>query len=242
MSKRTFAALGVAVFAGLALPFGLPNLAHASSSLATTASMSFMPFPIAQPGTLTGSTTVTICVQPRDSTGKPVGVGATVWLSFVPGLFTAPPATGGTAMEAGTVPLNSTPTSYLTVASCTSQGSPFPDAVPVTYTAPATIPPHGRDVLIAADSSADSGSGGACSGSGVCNNDTYVYSPVAHYAFSVGPPIAPSGSLAAGAQVIFSVTAEDTNLDPVPGAFINFKLTSTASPEGTATAFNHFSG
>jgi|HubBroStandDraft_6_1064221.scaffolds.fasta_scaffold00093_46 hypothetical protein len=241
MSKRTFAALGVAVFAGLALPFGLPNLAHASSSLATTASMSFMPFPIAQPGTLTGSTTVTICVQPRDSTGKPVGVGATVWLSFFPGLFTAPPATGGTAMEAGTVPLNSTPTSYLTVASCTSQGSPFPDAVPVTYTAPATIPPHGRDVLIAADSSADSGTGGTCSGSGVCNNDTYVYSPVAQYVFTPAPPIAPAGSLAPGTVVNFTVTAEDSGGHPVPGAFLNLGLTSTATTGGTATGFNHFS-
>lgn len=240
MPKRTFAALGVAAFAGLALPFGLPTMAHASSSLASIAKISFIPFPIAQPGTLTGSTAVTICVQPRDSTGKPIGIGVPVYLSFFSGLFTAPPVPGGTAMEAGTVALNTTPTSYLTVASCTSQGGTVSaDAVPVTYTAPATIPPHGRDVLIAADSAADSGSGGTCSGSGVCNNDTYVYSPVAQYAFTPAPPIALTGSLAAGAVVNFTVTAEDSGLNPVPGAFIDLSLASTSNG-GTATGFNHF--
>ena len=240
MPKRTFAALGVAAFAGLALPFGLPTMANASSSLAPIAKISFIPFPIAQPGTLVGSTVVTICVQPRDSTGKPVGVGVPVYLSFFPGLFTAPPAPGGTALEAGTAALNSTPTSYLTIATCMSQGSPFPDAVPVTYTAPATIPPHGRDVLIAADSAADSGTGGTCSGSGVCNNDTYVYSPVAQYAFAPAPPIAPSGSLTAGAVVNFTVTAEDSAGHVAPGAFIDLSLANTTNG-GTATGFNHFS-
>ncbi len=87
MHKRALGVLGVVAFAGLALPFGLPQVAQASG---TIASISLMPFPIAQPGTLAPSTTVQICVQPRDANGATVGVGVPVWLSFFSGVFTAP--------------------------------------------------------------------------------------------------------------------------------------------------------
>jgi hypothetical protein len=239
MPKRTLAVLGVVAFAGLALPFGLPQTAQAAG---TIASISLMPFPIAQPGTLTASTPIAMCVQPRNSSGGIIGVGVPVWLSFYSGLFTAPLVQTSTALV-GSTPLTTTPASFLTVASCTSAGGTSADSVAVSYTAPTNpIPAHGRDVLIAADSAVDSGTTGACPGTGVCNNGTYVYSPVTQYAFAPVPPIAPNGSLAAGAVVNFTVTAEDSGAHAAPGAFLDLSLSSTASPNGSATGFNHFSG
>jgi hypothetical protein len=240
MPRRTLAVLGVAAFGALALPFGLPQTAQASG---TIASISLMPFPIAQAGTLVAGQTVDLCIQPRNSANQPMGPGQPVFLSFYSGLFTAPPAPGGTATVNGT-PLTTTPTSYNTVASCTWTGgtAPSADAIPVVYTAPATLPAHGRDVIIAADNATDSGTGGVCANTGVCNNGTYVYSPVAAYVYTPAQPIAPTGSLTAGEIVNFTVTAEDSGGHDVPGSFINLALTSTASSEGSATAFNHFSG
>ena len=242
MPKRTLAVLGVAAFAGLALPFGLPQMAQAAGPIA---SISLMPFPIAQPGTLnTPATSVNICVQPRNSSNQPVGVGTPVWLSFFPGVFTAPTVKTSTAF-AGATQLTATPASFLTVASCTSQnGTISADSVAVTYTSPTSpIPAHGRDLLDAADTSAQPDTTtGACPGTNICNSDTYVYSPVTQYIFNPAPPIAPNGSLAAGTVVPFTVTAEDLGGHTVPGAFIVLSLNSTQSPHGTATGVNHFSG
>jgi hypothetical protein len=245
MPKRTLAVLGVAAFAALALPFGLPPVAHAAG---TYTSIGIIPFPIAQPGSLSANTQVNICVQPRDAAGHPVGVGAPVWLSFYSGLFTSPLSQTSTAFAGpgAATQLNTTPQQFFTVASCTSQGGVVSaDAIAVVYTTPTpTIPPHGRDVIIAADSTGDSGTTGTCPGSAgaLCNNATYVYSPVTQYAFSSGPTIAPSGSLTAGHQVPFTVTAEDSNGNFAPGAFLDLSLTSSASNGGTATGWNHFSG
>jgi hypothetical protein len=241
MPKRTLAILAAAAFGALALPFGLPTIAAQASG--TIASISLMPFPIAQAGTLAASQTVNMCIQPRNSSGDTMGVGQAVFLSFYSGLFTAPPAPGGTA-AVGVTALTTTPASFLTVASCTSQGGTVSaDSIPVVYTAPATIPAHGRDVIIAADSATDSGTGGVCANTGICNNGTYVYSPVTAYTFvPAAPTIATTGSLTSGQIVNLTVTAEDSGGHDVPGSFINLRLTSTASPEGTATAFNHFSG
>jgi hypothetical protein len=240
MPKRTLAVLGVAAFAGLAVPFGLPQAVHASG---TYTSISIMPFPIAQPGSLTtAGTTVNICVQPRDAAGHTVGINVPVWLSFYSGLFTSPANHTSTAFV-GTTPLTATPAQFLTVGSCTSQGGVVStDAILVVYTTPTpTIPPHGRDVIIAADSAADSGNTGACPGSAgsLCNNATYVYSPVTQYVFSSGPTIAPSGSLGAGQQAAFTVTAEDSAGNFAPGAFLDLSLTSSAANGGTATGWNH---
>jgi hypothetical protein len=241
MPRRTLAVLGVAAFAGLALPFGLPQMAQAAGPIA---SISLMPFPIAQPGTLGASATIQMCVQPRDSSGGTVGIGVPVWLSFFSGVFTAPLVQTSTAFV-GSTQLNATPVSRPTAASCTSQnGTVSADSVAVTYTSPtAPIPAHGRDVLDGADTSAQPNAlTGACPGTNICNSDTYVYSPVTQYVFAPVPPIAPNGSLSAGQVVNFTVTAEDSAGHPAPGAFINLKLNGTASPSGTATAFNHFSG
>jgi hypothetical protein len=242
MPKRTLAVLGVAAFAGLALPFGLPSVAHASPSVASIASITLSPLPIAQPGTLAANTSIQMCVLPKDASGNPVGVGVGVYLSFYSGLFTSPPVSTSTATT-GTTPLTTTPTQFFTVASCSFTGGISQDAISVHYTSPnPTVPPHGRDVIIAADSAADSGTTGACptSAGNLCNNGTYVYSPVTQYAFNPVQPIAPNGSLVAGAQKIFDVIAEDSTGLAVPGAFLNLRLTSTASTPGSATGVNTF--
>jgi hypothetical protein len=236
MHKRTVGVLAVAAAAGAVLPFGLPRVAHA----AAFTNIAISPLPIAQPGTLAPNTTVQLCVQPRNGT-VPAGVGVTVYLSFYSGLFTAPPVSTSTA-KVGTTVLTTTPAPFQTVASCSFTGGTAADAVPVTYTSPnPTVPPHGRDVVIAADSVADSGNSGTCPGSAgtLCNNATYVYSPVTQYAFNpVGATIAPTGSLTAGQTVTFNVIAEDSAARAVPGAFLDLSLTSSAGSLGTATGIN----
>ena len=241
MPKRTLGVLGVAAFAGLALPFGMPTVTHASTSLAPIASITLSPLPIAQPGTLPANTSVQMCVQPKDSSGDPIGVGVTVYLSFYSGLFTSPPVHTSTAVV-GTTPLTATPAPFLTSATCSFAGGTSNDAIAVTYTSPTpTVPPHGRDVIIAADSAANSGNTGVCPvpAGNLCNNGTYVYSPVTQYVFNTVPIAAP-GSLVGGQQVVFNVTAEDSTNTFVPGAFVNLALNSTGSPGGTATGVNTF--
>jgi hypothetical protein len=242
MPKRSLAVLAVGAFAAVVLPFGLPTVTHASTTAAFS-SITIAPLPIAQPGTLTSPTPVQMCVQPKNASGGIVGVGVTVYLSFYSGLFTSPPVSTSTA-KVGTTSLTTTPQAFTTTASCTpSGGNPIMDAISVAYTSPTTpVPPHGRDVLIAADSVADSGITGACppSAGNLCNNGTYVYSPVTQYAFSPAAPIAANGSLAAGAQVTFNVIAEDSSATAVPGAFLNLRLSSTASTPGSATGVNTF--
>src|ERR1035438_9805329 len=79
MPKRTLGVLGVAAFAGLALPFGMPQSAAATGPAYN--SIFIKPVPLEQPGTLspTGTNTVTACVRPLSSTGTPVP-GASVLL------------------------------------------------------------------------------------------------------------------------------------------------------------------
>ncbi len=237
MNRRTIIGATLALIAAAALPLGLPHGVSASGYNTLVIS----PLPIAQPGTLTASQIVDLCVQPEQS-GAHVA-GATVWLSLVAGKFTSPPAAGGTAMVGGT-PLTSTPqafTSGSATQTCTSSGgSVSKAAVLVVYTAPATLPPNGRDIIVAADSSADSGSNGVCGG-GVCDAGTYVFSPVASYAFSL-TPIATTGSLTAGQSVALTVTALDNSTptpQPVPGAYLDLSI---GNAGGTATAFNEISG
>jgi hypothetical protein len=205
MHKRALAVFGVVAFAGLALPFGLPTGVAASGP--TYTNLVFAPLPIEQPGTLPLGGTVTMCVQPQTG-GMHVALGATVFLSIDSGLFTAPPAAGGSATSGGT-PLTSTPTAFTTIASCSfanaEQSGTVMDAVPITYTGPNPVPINGRDVIVAADSASDVTSG-QCNGSGVCNTGTYVFSPVNAYVFSPSP-IAPTASLTAGEQVPLTVTA-----------------------------------
>jgi hypothetical protein len=195
------------------------------------------PLPIAQPGSLNpaspSTNTVLLCVQPQ-SGGVHVGAGAQVFLSI------DSPA-GGSAVV-GTTPLTATPTVFTVQATCTYDNangigtSTDADAVPVTYTGPNPVPVSGRDVIVAAESAADV-VGGQCNGSSVCNTGTYVFTAVASYVFSPVAPIAVIGSLTAGQQVPFTVTAEDGTGHAIPGAFMDISLSSTA-PGGSATVAN----
>lgn len=221
--------------AAVAIPFGLPS----GVSAAGYNTLVISPLPIAQPGTLTASQVVNLCVQPENAGNPPTHVAGTVWLSIVAGKFTSPPAPGGTAMV-GTTALNGTPQSFVTSATCTSSGgSVSKNAVLVAYTAPAILPPNGRDIIVAADTSADSGSNGVCGG-GVCDTGTYVFSPVADYLFSQ-VPIAATGTLTAGQSVALTVTALDNSAtpQPVPDAYLDLSI---GNAGGTATAFNAISG
>jgi hypothetical protein len=242
MPKRTLAILAAAAFGALAVPFGLPTIAAAAG--ATYTNLVLSPLPIAQPGSLNpanpSTNTVLLCVQPQ-ANNVHVGPTAQVFLSIDSGLFTAPPEAGGSAVS-GSTTLTATPTLFTVSATCTYDNangvgtSTEMDAVPVTYTGPNPVPLNGRDVIVAADSAADV-TGGQCNGTGVCNTGTYVFSPVASYVFSPAAPIAPTGSLTAGEQVTYTVTAEDGQGNEVPGAFMDISLSSTAVG-GSATVTN----
>jgi hypothetical protein len=245
MSRRIIVGVGLALVAAVAIPFGLPRTVAASTS--SYSLLAFSPNPIAQPGTLALSGQIDICVQPESSLGVHVQSAQQVWLSIDSGKFTEPPSAGGTASVNG-VPLTSTPQMFTTSsATCTFTGSTATTkfAIPVVYTAPASAHTNGRDVITAADDSADSGSAGVCptlTAGVVCNTDTYVFSPVASYVFSPSP-IAATGTLTAGQQVPVTVTALDDSTptpQPVPGAYLDLSLLSSGSG-GSATAVNNIS-
>src|SRR5580658_1027192 len=107
MPKRTLAVFAAAAFGALALPFGLPTIAHATGP--SYNSISIKPLPLEQPGMLspTGTNTVTACVQPLSDLH--VVPGATVYLSIDAGLFTAPVEPGGSAIANGSTTLTATP-------------------------------------------------------------------------------------------------------------------------------------
>jgi hypothetical protein len=246
MPKRTLAVLVAAAFGALALPFGMPSIAHAAG---TYTSISIKPLPLEQPGTLnpSGTNSVTACVQPLNA-GKVVA-GASVFLSIDNGLFTAPHTTTTGTAFVGATQLTATPTSFVVQATCTwvnNEGTgPLMDAIPVTYTGPNPILVHGRDVIAAQSNttSFDPSTGLCLTTAGIiCSTATYVFSPVAQYQVSA-IPIAPAGTLAAGATATFTVTALDNSTptpQPVPGAFLDLSLSSAALGGGTATAFNNF--
>lgn len=229
MVRRNLVMVSLALAAGLIAPLGP---AHASAA-AGFDSLVFSPKPIAQPGTLGTSQTTTICVQPELTGGH---VAASVFLSFYSGVF-AGSSTGGSA-AVGSTALTTTPQSFATSPKCTlSSGIMVSDGIAVTYTSPATTLRRGRDMLFGADASNDvtPGSPPACT-AGVCGKDVYVFSPVTGYSYSVGPPIAPTGTLAGSATVSFTVTALDANGNSAPGATVRISFSTNASPHGSATA------
>jgi hypothetical protein len=248
MQKRALGVIGVVAFAGLALPFGLPT-GVAAAPLVAYNTINIPPQPIEQPGVLnpSGTNTSSICAQPLNNLHV-VGTGVPVFLSIDAGLFTTPSAPGGSATAGSTpVALTSTPQSFNTEATChwsNQEGSgTVIDAVPIAYTGPNPVPINGRDVIAAeSDASSFNPSTGLCTGPGVCNTTTYVFSPVMNYVFSTGSTIAGNGSLAAGAPVTFTVTAEDTSNNPIPGALLDLSLTSSAAGGGTATAITTING
>ena len=222
MKRRTIGVV-LALVAAAAIPLGLPH----SASAAGFTSLAFSPLPIAQPGSLAASTTVDLCVQPKNGTTH---VNGTVYLNILAGQFTSPSNPGGTAVV-GTTPLTSTPAPFLTSATCTIAAGTFPDAVLVAYTSASSLPINGRDVISAADLPADNatlGTGGLCPASVPCDTATYVYSPVTNYVFSPNP-IAVTGTLTAGQSVNVTVTADDSQGNPVPGAYLDLSLTNSGT-------------
>jgi hypothetical protein len=160
--------------------------------------------------------------------------------SWAPGT----PSNGATFSIAAA--LTATPEPFLTAGTCAFENietnGNAADSVPVAYTGPNPVPINGRDVIVAAGDPSDFGTPGQCVSSTPCSSGTYVFSPVMTYAFSQGPspaPIAPTGSLAAGASVTFTVTALDGSGNPVPGAYI--VLVFPSAPSGSATAFSAIS-
>lgn len=252
MTRRTIVGATLALIAAAAIPLGLPHMASAAApSVVGYNALNVKPLPIEQPGTLnpTGTNTVTMCVQPLNGT-KVVPVGTTVDLSIDVGLFnTVNPGVGGSAEVTSTsTALTSTPTAFQTVASCSYQNlemtSPatVSDAIPITYTGPSTTQTTGRDIVAAAsDAVSFDATTGMCVGPGVCNTGTYVFSPVTQYVITPSPTIASTGTLTAGAHATVTVKAEDAAGNPVPGAYLDLSLTTTASPGGSATAFSEIS-
>ena len=243
MTRRMIVGVGLALVAAAAIPLGLPRTVAASTS--NYSILAFSPNPIAQPGTLGLSGVVDLCVQPESSPSVHVPSPQTMWLSFDAGKFGA--GGGGTATVNGT-PLTSTPQSFTTTAATcafTGETGTTKYAIPVVYTSPAATHTTGRDIITAADDAADSGSAGVCptiTSGVVCNTATYVFSPVASYAFSPNP-IAAMGTLTAGQQVPVTVTALDDSTptpQPVPGAYLDLSLLSSGSG-GSATAVNNIS-
>ena len=250
MHQRSLAVAAVAGCVAIAVSFGMPSEAAASGPAYNALIVS--PLPIEQPGLLhpanAGGNTVTMCVQPQEN-GAAVAVGATVYLSIDSGLFANPPSPGGSAMS-GSTALAATPQAFLTTASC-SYATPdgvhgaVSNAVPVTYLGPNPVRATGRDVVAAeSDTSSFDLATGQCVGPGVCATGTYVFSPVAGLVFS-HTPIAATGSLVPHTSTIVTVTALDDSTptpQPIPGAFIDLSLTSSAASGGTVTAVNTFAG
>ena len=143
----------------------------------------------------------------------------------------------------GTTALTSTPTLFTVTTSCVTGGNTYQDAITVVYTSPNPAQVKGRDVIAAeSDASSFDMATGQCTGPGVCKAATYVFSPVMSYSISA-VPIAATGTLTAGQQTTFTVTALDNSTPtphPVPQAFLDLSLTGASA--GTATGVNSFSG
>ena len=174
----------------------------------------FSPAPIAPSGTLGGGQRVTVKVKPVDSTGAPIAGLAGVLLSA--GL---PSGATASVTECG-----STTTLGATPVSCTSDST---GAVTVTYAAPSTPPTTGVDAITAQDAAASATATGT-------TGYSYGAQQAADYTFEPSP-IAPSGSLAAGAAKSVTLTAVDTDGAIVPFTTV-YLWEKQASDAGTASA------
>jgi len=161
----------------------------------------FTPNPFAPGGTLTTTAPRTGTLTVTDGT-TPLA-GAAVWLSFVP-------ASGSTAtLTAGGTTVTSTPAQF------TTDGSGH---IALSYTRSAQLPGGGADTLTA---------GNASSSPTLSATDGYSY--VGQFAFSpAGPKIAPDGSLAHNTLRVVTITAEDSNGTPLPGAKFDLKFVPAA--------------
>jgi hypothetical protein len=170
------------------------------------------PAPIATFGSLQASQSATFFVAPLN--GNACVVGAVVYVSKTQGVsgdsvsIQVPSQCGGATL------LTSTPIA------CTTDST---GKVNFTYTAPSTIPDHGV-AEVSASSSATHG--------GFSTHDWYLYEML--YRFSTSP-VAPSGRLTAGQNVVETLSVTGPGGSPQVNAKVFLSLSSTASKSGTAT-------
>ncbi|HJX67304.1 MAG TPA: hypothetical protein VJ258_01120 [Candidatus Limnocylindrales bacterium] len=172
------------------------------------------PAPIAAPASLAAGATVSITVSAETATNSLVP-GAVIWLSF-------DPAVGGGTASVGTTSIVVTPAAF-TAASGT---------ITVTYTAPAVLPASGQDVLEAADTK---------QAVTITAIDRYNFAVPATYVWSPDPIAAP-GSLAAGATVPVTITAENASAVALPNATVYLSFVPSAGGGSAAVGATALTG
>ena len=161
----------------------------------------FSPSPIATAASLGAGAPVAVTVTDHDASGNVVP-NASVYLAF------APTRGGGTA-SAGGVALTTTPQAF----TANSVGQ-----VAVTYTTPSALPTGGEDVITAQN---------AASSPTVTSTDSYDFSKVATYKYSVSP-IAATGALGPRVTVKVVLTARTSSGTAVPGATVYLSFVRSA--------------
>ena len=169
-------------------------------SFSKVAKYTFVPSPIASPGTLVANTNTSVTLTSTNSSSLAVS-GAVVYLSFVP-------AAGGGTAKVGLVALTSTPAAF--TANVSGQ-------IVITYHTPAVLPLLGNDTLTATD---------ATKNATITRTDSYSFTAFHSYGFSP-MPIAATGSLTANKTVTLKVTALDAGLHPVAGVVVWLTFTPT---------------
>jgi hypothetical protein len=198
--------------AGLLMSATLPMTAFAATPVVTHYVMS--PGPIAAASSLAANSTVSISVSAETATNSLVP-GAIIYLSFTQALG------GGTALV-GTTSLGTTPVAF-TAASGT---------VTVTYNAPAVLPASGRDTIEAAD---------AKSLPTITTTDSYDFAAPINFVWSPDPIAAP-GSLAAGATVPITLTAENASAVAIPNATVYLSFVPSAGGGSAAVGTTPLTG
>ena len=171
------------------------------------------PQPIATFGSLqAGQTSGTFFVQPLN--GPACVAGAVVYVSMTASVAgdstnVVTPSECGGATHVTSTPL-----------ACTTDST---GKVNFTYTAASPVPDHGTAEMTAANHA---------TGGGFSTKDWYLYEML--YKFSASP-IAHSGTLSAGQNVVDTLNVTGPAGDPQVGAKVFLSLTSTASKSGTAS-------
>lgn len=160
-APSTLPAAGVDEIIAQNAPSAPTATATDSYAFAPVASYSFSPSPVAATGSLTAGASTTVTLTARDSKGAPLAA-APVYLALLP------TGGGGSASVSGTS-LGAAPTLFNTGADGTLN---------ITYTAPATLPQGGQDVLVAQN---------AATAPSVSTIDSYTFAPLLPVVTAVSP-------------------------------------------------------
>jgi hypothetical protein len=164
------------------------------------------PSPIAATASLAAGATKVVTVSAEDSTNALVP-GSIIYLSLSQ-------TTGGGSASVGTTALTVTPVAFTATTGKLS----------VTYKAPAVLPMGGKDLIKAAN---------AKTLATITASDLYSFAKVSKYTFSPSP-IAPPGSLTAGASPLVTLTSFNSSSVAVAGAVVYLSFVPTAGG-GTAS-------